>query len=179
MTILRLETSISVPCIAGAYTAGDSISNHATSPTDITVAVPSNIGPFRIVRASLGDTPASASVVITNMVLDMLVFKTADAPALINDNTTMPLTATVRQKAAKFTTTAAGWINQLGAAAAGTSCIQQMNPFLAEPAGGFVFRFAPPEAETLSFRFQAKAAWTPLAVTNAFTIVIDIETIDI
>ena len=184
--IFRLSSTTFIrPSDATVYTAGDEISNSAT-PGSVVRAVfdLSGIPRGRILAAGVG-VQASATVVAA-FNANMLLFKTADVPAAVGDNVTHPLSGAVRRMAlGNFLFDDAAWFNQLGAYAAGTSSFQAVPAAHATPTAtpvlsavhvpGYFFKFAPPEAQTITAVFQALAGWNPGAVANTFGIILDIE----
>jgi len=184
--IFRLSSTTFVrPSDATPYAAGDEISNSAVAGSVVRAVFDlSGIPRGRILAAGVG-VQASATVV-TAFNANMLLFKTADAPAAVGDNVTHPLSGAVRRKAiGHFLLENAGWFNQLGAYAVGTSGFQSVPAVHPTPTAapilsaahvpGYFFKFAPPEAQTITAVFQALAAWDPGAVANTFGIILDIE----
>jgi hypothetical protein len=57
--------------------------------------------------------------------IELLIFRTPDAPAAVGDNVTNPIAAATRAKAvARFRFDDTGWTGPLGTVAAGTSQVQ-------------------------------------------------------
>lgn len=190
--IITLDSSfIMAEPVAGAYAAGDEISNDTTA-ADV-VRPTFNLAGFtrgRILQASVDVTPASGNVVITAFNFDMIIFKTVDVPAAVGDQVTFPITGAQRRKQiCRFLFDDGGWQNPLGAYTAGTSAyqvVQAGGPVpLATPtlystyeyAGCFDFTGDPITSRTLTAVFQVLATWTPTAVVNTFGIrlVVDAE----
>jgi hypothetical protein len=176
-----------VPCVAGAYTAGDEISSSQTAGSVVRPIFDlSGFSRGRVLAASVDVTPASVNVVIVAFNFNMILFKTASVPAAVGDNVTFPLTGAQRRAAiGHFLFDDGGWVNTLGAFTAGTSAFQAtpatMSVPLATPAiaaphvPGYFFEFTQGEARSLTAALQVLAAWTPLAVNNTFGINLDLE----
>lgn len=174
---------------AGAYAAGDEISNDTTAGDVVRPTF--NLAGFtrgRVLQASMDITPASGNLVITALNLDLLIFKTVDVPAAVGDQVTFPITGAQRRKCvARFLFDDGGWQNPLGAYTAGTSGYQVVsvgNPVpLGTPtlydtyshAGHFDFTGDLESARTLTAALQVLAAWTPGAVVNTFGIRLVVE----
>jgi len=184
-----MRSAIVVPCVAGAYAAGDEISNHQTAGSVVRATFDmSGFTRGRIVSAEIDLTAASSNVVTTASDMEILLFRTPDAPAAVGDNVTHPITAATRAKAvAQFRFDDTGWTGPLGTVAAGTSQSQAVMAHLVQPLAtpvlqapfpvGYFFSF---EGQTLAQReftvvLRALAAWTPLAVDNTIGITLDIE----
>jgi hypothetical protein len=184
--IIRLTSSFVRPASATQYTAGDEISSSATAGSVVRMTF--NLSGFtrgRIIRAGLSIAPASGNVVITASNMNMLLFKTADAPAAVGDNVTHPITGAQRALAVgNFLFDDGGWVNPLGAFAASTSAWQQVpdtmlvpyaTPDLAHSDGAnFDFAGSPIGSRTLTAVMQVLAAWNPGNVANTFGAVIDV-----
>jgi hypothetical protein len=180
--IIQLTSTFARPADATAYAAGDEISNHATAGSVVRSTF--NLDGFTrglILAAALDVTPASGNVVVTAFDVNMMLFKTPDAPTAVGDNVTHPISGATRRKAiGLFRFDDGGWVNPLGAFTASTSAYQEvphtMNLPIATPAlthsFGAPFDFT---GQTLAQReltavFQVLAAWTPGAVVNTFGI---------
>jgi hypothetical protein len=189
MQVMRKRSSILVPCVAGAYGAGDEISSSQTAGSVVRATFDmSGFTRGRIYAAAIDLTAASSDVVTTVCDLELLLFRTPDAPAAVGDNVTHPFEASVRAKAvAAFRFDDTGWTGPLGTVAAGTSQFQAVMAHLVQPlatnvlqapwSNGFHFNF---EGQTLAQReftvvLRALAAWTPLAVNNTIGITLDLE----
>lgn len=187
--VTRMRSTVLVPCVAGAYQAGDEISSSQTAgsvvrPTfDLT-----GFTRGRIYAAGIDLTAASGNVVTTASDMELLIFMTPDAPAAVGDNVTHPIAAATRALAvAAFRFDDTGWTGPLGTVAAGTSQCQAVGAHLVKPLAtnvpqefwpaGFFFDFT---GRTLAQRqftavLRTLAAWTPLAVNNTFGITLDLE----
>lgn len=189
MQVLRKRSSILVPCVVGAYTAGDEISSSQTAGSVVRATFDmSGFTRGRIFSAAIDLTAASSNVVTTASDFEILLFRTPDAPAAVGDNVTHPIAADVRAKAvAAFRFDDTGWTGPLGTVAAGTSQFQAVMAHLVQPLAtnvlqapwptGFFFNF---EGQTLAQReftvvLRALAGWTPLAVNNTFGITLELE----
>jgi hypothetical protein len=189
MQLLRMRTSTVIPCVAGAYGAGDEISSSQTAGSVVRPTFDmSGFTRGRIYSAAIDLTAASSNVVTTASDMEILLFRTPDAPAAVGDNVTQPLAASVRAKAvAAFRFDDTGWTGPLGTVAAGTSQFQAVMAHLVQPLAtnvlqapwpnGFHFNF---EGQTLAQReftvvLRALAAWTPLAVNNTIGITLELE----
>ena len=178
--IIQLTSTFSRPADATAYTAGDEISNHATAGSVVRSTF--NLSGFTrglVIAAGIDVTPASGNVVVTAFDIQMLLFKTADAPAAVGDNVTHPVTGAQRRTAIGcFRFDDGGWMNPLGAFTASTSAYQEVPhtlslpvtvPELAHSFGApFDFAGSPIGSRELTAVFQVLAAWTPGAVANVF-----------
>lgn len=193
--VLRFMDTFVRPADATQYAAGDEISNHATAGS--VVRAKFNLSGYsrgRILAASVDITPASGNLVITALNFDLLIFKTAEAPAAVGDNVTHPISgATRRKEVGRFLFDDGGWQNPLGAFAASTSGYQSLpaqmqvgiaTPTIASPyEHGAWFDFTGANADTgpggtsreLTVVLQALAAWNPGNVANTFGIALDIE----
>lgn len=184
MQTLRMR-STTVNVGAAAYAAGDEISNSVTAGTVVRPTF--NLEGFsrgRIVLAGLDVTPASASLVITAFGLNLLIFKTADAPAAVGDNVSLPITGAQRAKAiGHFLFDDGGWMNELGAFTAGASGFQQVPHTISLPLAtpalvhsvGAPFEFTRGETPTFTAVLQVLGAWNSATVVNTFGISLDIE----
>jgi len=187
--VTRRRTSILVPCVAGAYAAGDEISSSQTAGSVVRATFDlTGFTRGRIYSAEIDLTAASSNVVTTASDMEMLIFKTPDAPAAVGDNVTHPIAAATRALAvAAFRFDDTGWTGPLGTVAAGTSQAQAVGAHLVKPLAtnvlqefwptGFFFDFT---GQTLAQReftvvLRALAAWTPLAVNNTIGITLDLE----
>jgi hypothetical protein len=184
--VLRLRsTTTSVGAVA--YAAGDEVSNSATAGSVVRATYDlSGFTQARILAAEVDMTPASGNAVTTAADFELLVFRTAEAPAAVGDNVTHPIAAATRALAvARFRLDDTGWTGPLGTVAAGTSQIQAVTPTLVQPLAtnvpeypwpaGFVFSFDGVNARTLTLVIRALAAWTPVNVVNTFGVTLDIE----
>ena len=189
MGIVVKRTTVVIPCVAGAYAAGDEISSSQTAGSVVRPTFDlSGFTRGKILAATMDLTAASSNVVTTASDMEMLVFKTPDAPAAVGDNVTHPIAAATRALAvARYRFDDTGWTGPLGTAAAGTSQFQAVTPTLVQPLAtnvldypwppGFSFNF---EGQTLAQReltvvLRALAAWTPLAVNNTIGITLTFE----
>lgn len=187
--VIRMRSTIARPGDNTAYTAGDEISNSATAGSVVRATFDlSGFTRGRIVSAEIDLTAASSDVVTTALDLELLLFRTPDAPAAVGDNVTNPIAAATRALAvAQFRFDDTGWLGPLGTVAAGTSQDQAVMACLVQPLAtpvlqapfypGFFFNF---EGQTLAQReltavLRALAAWTPLGVVNTFGITLDLE----
>lgn len=180
--IIQLTASTTRPADATAYAAGDEVSNSATAGSVVRATF--NLDGFTrglVLAAGISVTPASSNVVITAFDLNMLLFKTADAPAAVGDNVTHPITGAEQAKAiGRFRFDDGGWVNPLGAFTASTSAYQEvphtMNLPIATPAlthsfgAPFDFTGSLYTARQLTAVLQVLGAWTPLAVINTIGI---------
>jgi hypothetical protein len=184
-----MRSTVLVPCVAGAYQAGDEISSSQTAGSVVRPTFDlSGFTRGRILAAEIDLTAASSNVVTTASDMELLLFRTPDAPAAVGDNVTHPIAAAVRALAvARFRFDDTGWTGPLGTVAAGTSQVQAVMPTLVQPlatnvleyphAPGFVFSFEGQAiaARSLTVVLRTLAAWTPLAVNNTFGITLDLD----
>ena len=187
--LLRLRSTIARPADNTAYAAGDEISNHATAGSVVRATF--DLDGFtqgRILGAEIDLSAASGNVVTTASDIELLIFRTPEAPAAVGDNVTHPIAAATRCLAvARFRFDDTGWTGPLGTVAAGTSQVQAVLPTLVQPLAsnvpeypqlnGFVFKFhgLTRTQRTLTAVLRALAAWTPTGVINTFGITLDIE----
>jgi hypothetical protein len=177
--VIRVTSSFTRPAVVTQYTAGDEVSSHATAGS---VVLPtfdlSGWQRARVLRAAMGIVPGSSNLVITACDLALLIFRTADAPAAVGDNTTLPIASSYRLKAAKFAFVNTAWTNPLGALTASTSGFQEVLPAVAVSGAGNAFDLASgsvSSVRTLTGVVQATAAWNPGNVAQAFSIALDVE----
>lgn len=191
--ILRPRSTIARPADNTAYQGGDEISNSATAGSVVRATFNlSGVRQGRILAAALDVTAASGNVVTTASDFELLLFKTADAPAAVGDNVTNPISADVRAKAvARFRFDDTGWFGPLGTVAAGTSQFQQSLATMVQPLATNVPEYPAPAGFRFTFEgnalsdtgyqltavLRALAAWTPTGVVNTFGITLDIEAI--
>lgn len=187
--IIVLDSTFIRPGDNTAYAAGDEVSNHATAGSVVRSTFDlTGFTRGRILGASVDITPASGSLVITALNLDLLIFKTTEVPAAVGDNVTHPITGEQRRKqVARFLFDDGGWQNQLGAYTASTSGYQVVpvgapvplaTPTLYNPyefAGCFDFTGDKATQRSLTAVIQALAAWTPTGVVNTFGIRLTID----
>lgn len=186
--VLRFTSTFVRPADNTAYTAGDEISNHATAGSVVRPTFDlSGYTRGRILRAGVDVTPASSNVVITAFDFNLLLFKTAEAPAAVGDNVTHPITGQQRRLAiGHFQFDGDGWRNPLGAFTAATSAFQHVPNTISLPlatpqlvhSDGANFDFGSGgtlAARELTAVLQVLAAWTPTGVANTFGITLDIE----
>jgi len=187
--ILRLRTAVIRPADNTAYQAGDEVSNHATAGSVVRATF--NLAGFRrgrIIEAAIDITAASSNVVTTALDLELLVFRTYEAPAAVGDNVTNPLTAVERAKAlAYFRFDDSGWTGPLGTVAAGTSQFQSVAAHVVQPLATPVLQYPAPRGAIFSLEdmgsntpqltaiVRALAAWTPTGIANTLGITLDIE----
>lgn len=187
--VTRMRSTFDRPAAAVAYQAGDEISNHATAGSVVRATFDlSGFTRGKIYAAEIDLTAASGNVVTTASDLELLLFKTADAPAAVGDNVTHPIAAATRALAvAAFRFDDTGWTGPLGTVAAGTSQVQAVGSHYVQPTAtpvlqalspaGYFFDFTgqPITSRTLTVVLRALAAWTPGAVVNTFGITLDLE----
>ena len=185
--ILRLRSTIARPADATAYAAGDEVSNSATAGSVVRATF--NMAGFtggRIVAADLDMTPASGNAVTTAGDFELMIFRTAEAPAAVGDNVTNPITAAQRAAAiAVFRFDDTGWTGPLGTVAAGTSQHQSVMATLVQPLAtpvlqapfyqGFYFDLTGQTTKEFTAVLRSLAAWTPTGIINTFGITLDIE----
>lgn len=187
--IKRYRSTIARPADNTAYAAGDEISNHATAGSVVRATFDfTGFTRGRIIAAAIDLTAASGDVVTTASDIEMLLFRTPDAPAAVGDNVTHPIGASTRCKAlGAFRFDDTGWSGPLGTAAAGTSQFQHVIATVVQPLAtnvlqsphhnGFFLDFT---GQTLAQReltvvLRALAAWTPTGVINTFGITLDVD----
>jgi hypothetical protein len=190
--ILRPRVTFARAVNATQYAAGDEVSNHVTAGSVVRPTLNmSGIRQGRILAAEIDLTEGSAgNVVTTASDFELLVFKTADAPAAVGDNVTHPIAAAERAKAvARFRFDDTGWTGPLGTVAAGTSQVQAVMATLVQPLAtnvleyphvfGCPFTFEGSKENQWEFTYvlRALAAWNPLGVILTFGITLDIEAI--
>ncbi len=193
--IINIDGTFANPASAGAYAAGDEISNSVTQGSVVRTTFDLNgFNRGKILQAAMDVTPASGNFVIVAANFELLIFKTVDVPTAVGDNVTHPITGPQRRKACgMFLFDDGGWYNQLGAFTAGTSGYQVIQ------AGGQVPLATPTLFSTyehascfdftgdkmqltvggterqLTMVLRALAAWTPTAVINTFNIRLTID----
>lgn len=169
---LLLKANFSRPADNTAYTAGDAIANSGTGTAvvPLTWRLPSTNGRLTGCRAVV--TPASSSLVITNLDFDLLVFAPAtDIPFAAGgfpaDNAAMAITAaSFRELIATFSFVNTAWRNPAGGVTAGVTGTQAVAPVIADAK----FSIAGPTyaIQQLVGVVQARAAWDPTGVINRF-----------
>lgn len=185
----RMRSTFARPGDNTAYTAGDEISSSATAGSVVLATFDlTGFTRGKILAAQIDVLAASSNVVTTASDIELLVWKTPDAPAAVGDNVTNPIAAATRALAVggfRFDDT--GWTGPLGTVAAGTSQIQQVAATVVQPLAtnvpqyphvpGFPFDFTGQLLTQRSFTIslRALAAWTPLGVVNTFGVTLDIE----
>jgi hypothetical protein len=191
--IVKLRSTIVSPSQAGAYAAGDEISNSATAGSVVRATYDMRgLEQGKILYAQIDMTTGDASNCVTTASdMELLVFRTSDVPAAVGDNTTNPIAAATRAKAvARFRFDDTGWTGPLGTVAAGTSQAQWVTPTLVQPLAtnvadypilAFNYSFLT-DGQVLgatgaqfSLVLRALAAWTPGAVVNTLGVTLDIE----
>lgn len=187
----RMRSTVVVPCVVGAYQAGDEISSSQTAGSVVRPTWDlSGFTRGRILAAEIDLTAASSNVVTTASDFELLIFRTGDAPAAVGDNVTHPISAATRALAvAAFRFDDTGWTGPLGTVAAGASQVQAVGAHYVTPLAtpglqtlfpaGFYFDFTGQPLTATGRQFtavlRALAAWTPLAVNNTFGITLDLE----
>ena len=185
----RMRSTIARPADITAYAAGDEVSNHATAGSVVRATFDlSGFTRGKIYAAEIDLSAASGNVVTTASDFELLLFKTADAPAAVGDNVTHPIAAATRALAvAAFRFDDTGWTGPLGTVAAGTSQCQAVGAHVVQPLAtnvlqamwpaGFFFDFTGQaiDERELTVVLRALAAWTPGAVINTFGITLDLE----
>lgn len=187
MKIMRLRSTIARPADNTAYAAGDEVSNHATagSVARMTFSL-AGFTQGKIKCAEIDITTASGNVVTTALDLEVLIFRTGDAPTAVGDNVTNPISAAIRSKAVGYYRfDDAGWTGPLGTVAAGTSQAQAVMPTAVQPLAtpvlqspwndGFVFDFNGYDTKTFTAVIRTLAAWTPTGIVNTIGLTLDIE----
>jgi len=188
-TLLRLRSTIVSPSQAGAYAAGDEVSNSATAGSVVLATF--DVSAFKrgkILQAQMDLTPASSNAVTTAADFELLIWRTIDVPAPVGDNVTNPIAAATRALAvARFRFDDTGWMGPLGTVAAGTSQEQTVMPTVVQPLATNVLDAPVPyrqftldgmkldSTRTLTATLRALAAWTPGAVVNTIGITLDID----
>lgn len=185
--LFRLRSTIARPADNTVYAAGDEVSNHATAGSVVRATF--NLAGFshgRILACEVDFTAASGNVVTAASDLEILLFRTAEAPTAVGDNVTHPIAAATRALAvARFRLDDTGWTGPLGTVAAGTSQVQAVMATLVQPLAtnvaeyphvyGFPFNLEDQTAKTLTLVVRALAAWTPTGIINTFGVTLDIE----
>jgi hypothetical protein len=186
--IITLRSTIVGLGLAAGYAAGEEVSDNATAGS---VVLPTfDLSGFTrgfVLGAALDLTPASGNVVTTGADFELLLFKTALAPAPVGDNTTNPIAAATRATAVgSFRFDDTGWTGPLGTVAAGTSQYQKVpatvvmplaTPTLQSVYVGYPFEFKQGETETLTATIRALATWDPGGagtIAQTFGITLDI-----
>lgn len=188
--IARVRSTIARPADPTAYAAGDEISNSATAASVSRLRFDMRgLENGKILSAKVDLTAASGDVVTTAADFELLIFRTNEAPWAVGDNAPLPIPAALRSLAvARFRLDDAGWVDPLGAVAAGTSQFQAVPPILVQPlatpvleypvfGAPFTFDGTPLTASGRQFIavLRAMGAWNPTAVVNTFGITLDIE----
>ncbi|MCC7185052.1 MAG: hypothetical protein IT185_02340 [Acidobacteria bacterium] len=191
MSVLLRPRSTTVNVGAAAYAAGDEISNSATAGSVVRPTFSlEGFSQGLVYSAQLDLVAASGNVVTTASDFELLIFHTADVPAAVGDNVTMPISAATRALAiAGFRFDDEGWTGPLGTVAAGTSQIQAVGAHLVQPletsvlqspwGAGMPFTFAGKALTTAGRQFTAVlrtlAAWNTATVVHTFGVTLDIE----
>jgi len=186
--IKRFRSTIARPADNTAYQAGDEVSNSATAGSVVRATF--NFEGFtrgKIYGAAIDLTATSGNVVTAASDLELLLFRTPDAPAAVGDNVTHPIAAATRALAvARFRFDDTGWTGPLGTAAAGTSQFQEVMPTAVQPLAANVLEY-PLGFHTFAFDgltlaqreltvvLRTLAAWTPTGVINTFGITLDVD----
>lgn len=180
MNIERLVATMSKPSDATAYAAGDIIANSLTAAS----VVPLIFSPQRdraggkLLGAKCTVKPASGNLVITAFDFDLLVFRAdtdipfaaAGYPA---DNGALTISeAAMKSLIASFSFVNGAWRNPAGGVTADAQGVQQVAPSGVSP---MPFGLDGAATHALHGVLQAKAAWTPGAVVQAFTLELLIE----
>lgn len=174
-TIKVSSTSFTRPADATAYAAGDEVSNSSTAGSVVRPVF--DFTGFTMVHPKevrIAWTPASGNTVVTNADFEILLFKTDDVPSAVGDNTTHPITAPKAIEASRFLPVAGGWLNQLGAAAAGTSATQRVGLAVGNLATDS-FEFKQGETQSLTAVVRALSAWNPGNVAQDFSLFLEVE----
>jgi hypothetical protein len=187
MKTFRLRSTIARPADNTIYAAGDEISNHATAGSVVRATF--NLAGFRhgrLLAAEIDLTAASGNVVTAASDLELLIFRTGEAPAAVGDNVTHPIAAaTLALAVGRYRFDDTGWTGPLGTVAAGTSQVQAVMPTVVQPLAsnvphspwypGFPFSIEDQTAKTFTAVLRALAGWTPTGIINTFGITLDIE----
>lgn len=177
--IPTITASFSRPADNTAYASGDAIANSTTaaSVVPLTFTLPNRRAGFiRGARAVV--TPASASLVITALDFDLLLFRpTTSIPfaagSFAADNAAMAISAAaMRELIGVFSFVNSAWRNPAGALTAGASGWQAVAP---TGRTAYAFNVSGGESVALIGVVQAKAAWTPTGIINQFDFALDIE----
>lgn len=187
MRFPRVAANFTTPGSAGAYAAGDSISNSATGSAvlPLTFNVPWTSG--KITSCSCVVTPASGNLVVTALDFQLLVFRpVANTPfaagSFLADNAAMAITAaSYRELVARFTFANAGWQNPAGSFTAGATGQQTVIPGVGASSTRI---FAPfycgnegtaVQSQQLIGVVQVLAGWNDANVANRFDFALDLE----
>jgi hypothetical protein len=185
--LITLRSTFAITeAVAGAYAAGDEISNDTTAGSVVRATF--DLSGFQrglLLAAQIDLTAASGNVVTTAADFELALFKTADAPAAVGDQVTHPIAAAVMAKnCGVFRFDDTGWTGPLGTVAAGASQIQKVGAHVVMPTAtptlqvgyvGHIFEFKGGEAATLTAVMRTLGTWTPTAIINTFGISLDIE----
>src|SRR3990167_4990419 len=168
MKLIRVAVQVIHDASATAFTVGDSI---ASTPADaLRFKVPTRSGKVLGARAVV--TPASASVVITALDFDLILFRPAPGipfadAAFPADNAACTITAAMyREFIGKFSFLNTAWRNELGALTAGATATQAVAPAPQVPMPYNLDTLAGGAGLYLLGLIQVVAAWTPLTVLN-------------
>lgn len=187
--LFKLRSTFSNPASAGAYAPGDEISSSVTAGSVVRATFDlTGFTRGRIVAAAIDITPASGNFVVVAADMEMMLFRTPDAPAAVGDNVTNPVAGATRALSiGLWRFDDGGWVNPLGALTASTSAYQEVAATIAVPLAtpelqrqhvpGHPFDFTGQKLtqRELTVVLNALAAWTPGAVINAFGITLHIE----
>lgn len=177
LQIAKCTVGFTKPSDATAYTAGDLCANSLTA--NLVTPLEFHLGDLHSGKVHGGRMvirPASGSLVITALDLDLLLFRNEDnmpfaAAGYPADNAALALTeAQMKQLVAVVPFVAAAWRNPAGALTAGAVGWQAVT--LAQPRPFSVRRDLPAKLVGL---LQVKGAWTPTAIANDVTIDLDVE----
>jgi len=185
--ILRMRSTFARPSDTTQYAAGDEISNSAVAASVVRPTF--TLAGFtrgRLLSAAIDVSADSGNIVIVALNLALMLFKTAEVPAAVGDNVTMPITgANYAKRIGKFLFDDGGWENPLGAFTAGTSGYQETpatmpvplaTPTIAAPhVPGHFFDFSGGETPSLTAVLTALAAWDPGTEIDTFGITLELE----
>lgn len=174
---VRLDANFSRPASATTYDAGDAIANSGTSSAvvPLTFLLPA-VTNGQLIGCRAVVTPASSSLVITNLDFDLLVFQAATnipftAGSYPADNAAMDITAAAfRQLVATFSFVNTAWRNPAGGVTAGVTGTQAVAPALANA----TFSVAGLASQALIGVVQVRAAWNPGAIVNRFDFALNV-----
>jgi len=183
----RIRSTIARPAVATAYAVGDEVSNSATASAvsrmtfDLT-----GLKNVRILSSHLEVTAASGNVVTTNLLFEVLLYRTDEVPAAVGDNVTNPLTSLERATAVGFFHyDDGGWWGPTGQAGAGGSQAQGVGAHMVQPTAtptlitlypaGYIFNMDDVDTKSLTAVVRAMGAWTPGAIINTLGLTLHIE----
>jgi hypothetical protein len=178
----HVTATFSNPASAGAYAAGDMISNSATAGSVVPLTFQLPLPSGRITGARCVVTPASGNLVIAALDFDLLLFRPESsipyaAGAFPADNAAFVTSAAAFRECVGYFRFAEGaWRNPAGALTAGVTGWQSVSTAVTAVVDRGALHFnVSGLANSLIGCVQVLDIWTPGAVINRFDFVLDVE----